>query len=410
MKFVRVLSVLSLIAICPLGVLDAVAQSVNATITGLVLDAQGAAVADATITITSDERKVVVRTLHSNSDGHYAAPSLPIGKYTLTAEKQGFKKFEHHGVILNVNDNISVDFSLEVGASTETVSVVADQLQIETQTATAAGLISPIEIKQIPLGTRNYEQLVALMPGVSNNSADQLYLGVSNPVGTTNTVSFSIGGQRNSANNWTVDGADNVDRGSNLTLLTYPSVDAISEFKVLRGQYEAEYGRAAAGQVNVVTKSGTSSFHGGAYEFFRNDVLNANNFLNNSRGIDRPPLRYNDFGYTFGGPFFIPKVYNTNKQKTFFFFSQEFRRVITSGTVTATIPTPAMLQGNFAHTVCTGRDASGACTAQGTQVTAISPAAQAYITDIFSKLPAPNSGTSTLLLHYQVRTTPARNC
>jgi Carboxypeptidase regulatory-like domain/TonB-dependent Receptor Plug Domain len=363
MKFVRMLSVLCLIAICPLGVLDAVAQSVNATITGLVLDAQGAAVADATITITSDERNIVVRTLHSNSDGHYTAPSLPVGKYTVTAEKQGFKKFEHHGVILNVNDNISVDFSLEVGASTETVSVVADQLQIETQTATAAGLISPIEIKQIPLGTRNYEQLVALMPGVSNNSADQLYLGVSNPVGTTNTVSFSIGGQRNSANNWTVDGADNVDRGSNPTLLTYPSVDAISEFKVLRGQYEAEYGRAAAGQVNVVTKSGTSSFHGGAYEFFRNDVLNANNFLNNSRGIDRPPLRYNDFGYTFGGPFFIPKVYNTNKQKTFFFFSQEFRRVITSGTVTATIPTPAMLQGNFAHTVCTGRDASGACTA-----------------------------------------------
>jgi hypothetical protein len=397
MKSVCALAIIFVLAVCSFGVSRAVAQSVNATITGLVLDSQGAAVTDASITITSEDRNIVVRNLHTNGDGHYAAPALPIGTYIVTAEKQGFKKTEHHGVVLNVNDNISVDFSLEVGASTETVSVTADQLQIETQTATAAGLISPIEMKQIPLGTRNYEQLVALMPGVSNNSPDQLYLGNSNPVGATNTVSFSIGGQRNSANNWTVDGADNVDRGSNLTLLTYPSVDAISEFKVLRGQYEAEYGRAAAGQINVVTKSGASSFHGGAYEFFRNDVLNANNFLNNTRAIARPPLRYNDFGYTFGGPFFIPKVYNTNKQKTFFFFSEEFRRVITSGTVTATIPTPDMLQGNFAHTVCINRDASGACTAQGTQVASIDPAAQAYITDIFSKLPAPNSGTFNLI-------------
>lgn len=373
------------------------AQNVNGAISGLVLDSQGAAVPDATVTITNEDRKTVIRTITTNGDGHYAAPSLPIGHYSVSVAKQSFKKSVRSGILLNANDNLAVDFVLEVGAATETVSVNADLLQVETQTAAAAGLITPVEIKQIPLGTRNYEQLVSLMPGVSNNSPDQLYIGVSNPVGSTNTVSFSIGGQRNSANNWTVDGADNVDRGSDLTLLTYPSVDAIAEFKVLRGQYEAEYGRAAAGQINVVTKSGTSSFHGDAYEFFRSDVLAANNFLNNRSNIKRPPLRYNDFGYTIGGPFFIPNVYNTNKQKTFFFFSQEFRRVITYGTTTGTIPTTDMLSGNFLHPVCLTRNSSGTCISTGTTVTNIDPVAQEYINDIFSKLPAPNSGTFNLV-------------
>ena len=373
------------------------AQSVNGTISGIVTDPQGAAVADATVTLTSQERNIVVRTLQTNSEGHYVAAALPVGKYSVSVEKTGFKKAVRGSIALNANDNITIDLALEVGAVTETVAVSSDALRVETQTATAAGLISPVEIKQIPLGTRNYEQLVSLMPGVSNNSADQIYLGVSNPVGGTNVVSFSIGGQRNSANNWTVDGADNVDRGSNLTLLTYPSVDAIAEFKVLRGQYEAEYGRAAAGQVNVVTKSGTSAFHGGAYEFFRNDVLAANNFFNNRNNIKRPPLRYNDFGYTFGGPFYIPGHYNTSKSKTFFFFSQEFRRVITYGTVTGTIPTQPMLQGTFAHPICLTRSSSGTCTSTGTQVATIDPVAQAYINDVFSKLPSPNSGVFNLV-------------
>ena len=397
MRILSCLFVLSLLGLSFLPASTLQAQSVNATISGLVLDAQGAAVAGAAITITSEDRHMVVRTLQSNADGHYAAPALPVGRYSVSVEKQGFKKAVRSGVVLNANDNIGLDFTLELGAVTETVSVAADLLQVETQTATATGLITPTEIKQIPLGTRNYEQLVALMPGVSNNSADQLYLGVSSPSGATSTVSFSVNGQRNSANSWTVDGADNVDRGSDLTLLTYPSVDAIAEFTVLRGQYDAEYGRAAAGQINVITKSGTKSFHGGAYEFFRNDVISANNFFNNSAGIKRPPLRYNDFGYTFGGPFYIPNVYNESKSKTFFFFSQEFRRVITYGTVTGTIPTADMLQGSFLHPVCLSRDSTGACTSTGTQISSIDPVAQEYINDVFSKIPSPNSGTFNLV-------------
>ena len=117
------------------------------------------------------------------------------------------------------------------------------------------------------MNNRNYEQLVALQPGVAYGGGDQLYIGVSNPTGGTNVVSFSINGQRNSANNWTLDGVDNVDRGSNLTLLTYPSIDAIAEFKTVRNSYNAAYGRSASGNINVITKSGARNFHGGAYDF-----------------------------------------------------------------------------------------------------------------------------------------------
>lgn len=370
------------------------AQEITGSISGVVLDASGAAIPNATVTVTNTDKNIVVRTLKTDEGGRYVAPFLPIGRYTVLVEANGFKKTQHTSITLNVNDKLTVNFTLEVGTVTEVVTVTASVLQVETRTATAAGLINPIEIREIPLNNRNWEQLVTLMPGVSSNASDELYIGTTNPSGQTNTVSFSINGQRNSANNWMVDGADNVDRGSNLTLGTYPSVDAIAEFKVLRGLYDAENGRAGAGQINVVTKSGGNGFHGNAYEFFRNDVIAANNFFNNSSGIRRPPLRYNDFGYTFGGPVYIPGHYNTNKDKTFFFFSQEFRRVITYGTVTAlAVPTTGMLTGTFLHPVCTVFAANGSCTTTGTQIATIDPVAQQYISAVFSKLPAPNAPT-----------------
>ena len=132
-------------------------------------------------------------------------------------------------------------------------------------------------------------------------------------------MNFSVNGGRSTSNNWTIDGADNVDRGANLTLLTYPSVDAISEIKTLRGQYSAQFGRSASGQVDVVTKSGSNVFHGSAYEFFRNNILNANAWGNKlvTPFTPRPILRYNDFGETIGGPVWIPHIYN-GKNKTFF--------------------------------------------------------------------------------------------
>src|SRR5438552_2407000 len=174
-----------------------------------------------------------------------------------------------------------MNFVLAVGAIDEKVTVEASELQVELQSPTASGLITGTQVRELSLNNRNYEQLVGLMPGVTYGGDDQLYIGTTNPnSGQSNQVRFAINGGRKSMNNWTVDGADNVDRGANLTLLTYPSVDAIAEFKVLRGLYSAEQGRGGAGQISVVTRSGTKDFHGGAYEFFRNDVLNANNYFN----------------------------------------------------------------------------------------------------------------------------------
>src|SRR2546423_2111337 len=349
------------------------AQDITGSIVGIVRDQNGAAVAGATVTVRETTKNIVARTLTTNEEGAYSAPLLQAGTYAVTVEAAGFKKYTKTDIQLNVNDRLSVDVALEAGAITEEVHVEAGATQVELQTATAGSLVSNIEVRELPLNNRNFVQLVTLLPGVSSTMTDQAYIGTTNPFGQTNTVSISINGGRTSQNAWTIDGADNVDRGSNLTLLNYPSVDAIAEFKVLRNHYSAEYGRSASGHVNVITKSGGHDFHGDLYEFFRNDKLNANPFFNNTTGrfttnptalapdvivpqgdpragklrTPRPVLRYNNFGYTIRGPVYIPGVYNKEKDKTFFFFSQEFHSVITSASLTATGPSAAERQGIF---------------------------------------------------------------
>jgi hypothetical protein len=370
----------------------AAAQEITGSIVGTVTDSKGGVVANASITITNASQLVVVRMLRTDDRGLYAAPLLPVGHYSVTAELAGFKKATRSGVELNVDDHLTVNFTLEAGSVNEVVTVQADALQVDLQTATAAGLISGTQVRELALNNRNYIQLVALMPGVTTGFAsDQIEIGVTSFTGLSNQANVSINGNRPTQNNWTIDGADNFDRGANLTLLNNPSVDSIAEFKVLRGQYDPENGRSSSGQINVITRSGESSFHGGLYEFFRNDVLNANNFFNNAAAIARPPLRYNNFGGTIGGPLFIPGVYNKDRKKTFFFFSEEVRRINTFSTLVATVPSVAERAGTFPTPVCTAVDSNGKCTAQTTQITAINPAAAAYIKDIFSKLPQPQN-------------------
>jgi hypothetical protein len=394
----RWLALLAFVAALLLAGSAAWTQEVTGSISGTVKDQSGAVVPDATVTFTNTDRNQIVRTVKTDANGNYTAPLLPLGHYSVSAEKEQFKKTSVGGIELHVNDHLVINLTLEVGSTAQTVTVEAAPEQVDLQTATPTGLISGTQIRELALGTRNYEQLVYLMPGVTYGGGDQLYIGLQNPSGETNVVSFSINGNRNSSNNWTIDGSDNVDRGSNLTLLDYPSVDAISEFKVTRGLYTADSGRASSGQINVVTKSGTKQFHGDAYEFFRNDDLDANSFFFNSSKTPRPPLRYNDFGYTLGGPVYIPDHYNTEKNKTFFFFSQEFRRVITYGAVTAIVPTAAELQGTFPTPVCVAFNAASGCTATSTQITTIDPTAQAYIKDIWSKVPpSTNSATNAIV-------------
>ena len=379
---------LSLLMVLPLVAERGVAQQVTGQIRGTVTDPSGASVPNATVVVTNTDRNQVVRTLHSSESGEYVAPLLPVGSYTVAVEAPGFKKLVKNDIVLNVSDTLQVNATLTIGNANEVVSVEADATQLNLENAAQEGLITGRQIRELPLNNRNYEQLITLQPGVTSSAADQIYVGTTNPSGQVNIVSFSVNGNRQSQNNWTIDGADNVDHGSNITLLVYPSVDAISEFKIERSNYGAEFGRSASGQINVVTRSGTSQFHGSAYEFFRNDALNAVNSYTKHTGGTKAVLRYNDFGGTFGGPLF--------RGKTFFFFSEELRRVTTPVTQTATLPSPAELSGNFATPVCTAIDAQGNCTATGTKITNINPISAAYIKDVFSKVPSPDA-TGTLV-------------
>jgi hypothetical protein len=364
-------------------------QGITGNIGGRVTDTSGAIVRDATTTITNVDQHLVVRTLTTDADGDYTAPLLPVGHYAISVEADGFQKIEHSAVALDVNQNLTVDFSLHPGDAQQTITVSSAALHVDLQSPQAQTVISSAQINELPISTRNYELLVSLMPGVSAGlNSDQLYVGAYGPSGF-NSTDFSLNGGRPTQNVWNIDGADNVDRGSNASLLAYPSVDSIQEFSVQRGQYGAEYGRSSSGQINVITKAGTDQFHGDFYEFFRNDVLDANNYLNNAADIPRPPLRYNDFGGTIGGPVIIPRFYNPVKKKTFFFFSEEIRRLITYPTFVAAVPTASERQGIFPLPVCL----NASCTQSGTAVTPIDPAAQAYLTDIINKLPLPNDPT-----------------
>ena len=380
-----------------------VAQDITGTIEGSVLDASGAGVPNARVTIINTERNQIARTSTTDSSGNYSAPLIPVGTYTIKAEAKGFKIVNHTGVVLNVNDDLKINLPLEVGSLTESVEVKADNAQVELATPAESTTITGTQVRELSLRTRNYEQLASLMPGVTANSTDELYIGNSAPAGTAATIPFSVNGNRNSANNWTVDGADNVDRGSNLTLMTFPSVDAIAEFKVERGLYTADTGRAGGAQVSVVTKSGTSAFHGDVYEFDRNNAFAANNWANNATRVNVvngvaqvPALRWNDFGGTIGGPVYIPGRFNKEKNRTFFFFSEEARRIITYTTFNPTLPTAGMLQGTFPQAVCittlTGC-ASGSTPVTQIPASQINPIAAEYIKDIFGKMALQSTNT-----------------
>jgi len=368
-------------------------QEVAGTISGVVRDPSGRVIAGAEITVLDTDRSVVRRTLRTSAEGHFSAPLLPIGRYRITADAPGFKTGEQSVMHLSVSDKLDVNFVLQVSGARETIRVT-DEAQ-----APSAGVITGTQIREFPLNTRNYSNLAALQPGVSDSNleSDQACIGTLGALqnsGAGISLPYAVNGQRASNNNWTLDGADNLDRGQNLSLLTTPSVDSLEEFRLLRSNYSPEFASAASGQVIAVTRAGTNQFHGSAYEFFRNDVLAANNFFNNRNGLPRPPLRYNNFGFTIGGPVPLPGASQRENNKTFFFYSEEWRRVIDYSTLyTGTMPSPAMLQGTFVNPVCTQPifdPATGACIGPTTtQITDLDPTAAAYIKDIYSKVPAP---------------------
>ena len=321
----------------------------NGSITGTVKDSSGATVAGATVVIASPDRGITRQTT-TNGAGDYNESALSPGAYDVTVSAAGFKKYEAKGVKLDVGEKARVDVALEVGAITTEVIVQGESVaQVETQSSELAGTVTGKEITQLELNGRNFTTLVTLVPGVSNQT------GMDEPqVGINGSVAFSMNGGRTEYNNWELDGGDNMDNGSNGTLNVYPSVDAISEFKVLTSNYGAQYGRNGSGTVEVETKGGTRAFHGDAYEFARNDFFNAQNYFNSpaagGTGV-APPYKKNDFGYTLGGPVTIPGVYNKDREKTFFFWSQEWRRDRLPASFNLPVPYSAERTGDFSD-VC----------------------------------------------------------
>ena len=295
-------------------------------ISGTVTDKSGAAVAGAEVVVTNTAGSLT-RTTTTNSDGAYVAAGLPGATYNIVVMAKGFQKYTAQNFVLDVAQKARVDVQLVVGAVNEEVVVTGESVaQVQTQSSEIGGTVNGTQIAQLQLNGRNFTQLATIVPGVSNQTGQD-----EGTVGVYGNVAFSFNGGRTEYNNWELDGGDNMDNGSNATLNVYPSVDAIAEFKVLTSNYGAQYGRNASGTVEVETKSGTKSFHGDVYYFGRNDFFNARNFFDpttdvNGKPLGAPPFKKHDYGYTVGGPVFIPDHYNSNKQKTFFFWSEEWRR------------------------------------------------------------------------------------
>jgi hypothetical protein len=320
-------------------------------ISGTVTDKSGAAVVGASVVISSTNGSATHETT-TNTDGAYVVPGLPGGSYNIVVTAKGFQKYTAQNVVLDVAAKIRVDIQLTVGAVNEEVVVTGESVaQVETQSSAISDTISGKQVSELELNGRNFTQLVTLTPGVVNQTGQD-----EGKVGVYGNVAYAVNGGRTEYNNWEVDGGDNMDNGSNSTLNVYPNIEAIAEFKVLTSNYGAQYGRNGSGTVEVETKSGGTSFHGSAFEYLRNDMFNANEYFNNAAGIPRPPYKKHDFGYTIGGPVYIPNHYNADKKKTFFFWSQEWRREKNPATISPiNVPSAAERQGNFSD-VCPGPD------------------------------------------------------
>jgi len=402
-----------------------IGQEVTGSIVGTVRDASGAAIPGATVTVSiPSQNNVVIRTVTTSDDGNFSVPNVPVNIYSVTIEAANFKRKVTTDVKVDVGQRRPVEVTLEAGSISETVTVEADRVAVEANTPTASTTINGDQIRELSINNRNFVQLVTLAPGVSADLADQVYVGTTNPEGQANIVSISVNGARSSQNTFTVDGADITDRGSNLTIQAYPSVDSIGEFRVLRSLYPAESGRSGGGQVNIVTRSGTERFRGSAYYFFRNESLNANDPLTNSTpalrqtlGVDpdtnkvkRRPFRYKNYGWTLGGPIYFFKFGDRDPDqspfgrwsRTFFFFSQEWRDDKRFPTLVSSVPTALQRAGQFTVPIClqaTGTTCTqvlaGSSTTPG-QLTNINPVAQQYIQHIYNNLPLPNNGVNGL--------------
>jgi hypothetical protein len=317
----------------------------SATMVGTATDTSGAVVPNTKIVIINEATAADVRDTVTNTAGIYSAPNLPPGHYTLRAEASGFSKFERTGIVLDVASTVKEDVSLVVGSTTQSIAVQADQIQIQTETNELSSVVTGSQIDQIDTNGRNVINLTELVPGAS--SAMPRF---QSALALNQNFNISFNGARYAHNDYLIDGGEIYNRGGGATMLVNPSQNAIAEFKVISGNAAGDEGMASSGgYVSMSIKGGTRNLHGQAWEYVRNDLFDANNYFAKQSGTPKPELRYNIFGFNAGGPVVIPSLYNENREKTFFFFNMEWRKLIQGNQIFATAIPSAAFGGNFGN-------------------------------------------------------------
>jgi hypothetical protein len=321
------------------------AQTTSASLSGSAKDAQGAVLPGATVTLISNTKGTELTTV-TDATGNFHFAYVPPDTYTLKVSLDGFTTMQRSPIPVNANDRITVAaFELQVGNVTESITVSGRASDIQLTSGERAATMEASAMQNIAVNGRSFFGLAGLVPGVIPNN--------DNPTQVSN---INANGQRSNSNNMTIDGVANIDTGDNGGNMAQTNIDAIAEFKILTSSYQAEYGRAVGAQVQVVTKSGTQNFSGSGYWYGRRSDWNANTWTNNRTGTKMAKSSRNDQGFTVGGPIYIPGVFNTEKKKLFFFFSQEFqRRKDPVGETRVTVPTALERQGDFSQS----RDSNG---------------------------------------------------
>ena len=311
----------------------AAAQTTTGRISGTAMDASGGVLPGVSISVVN-EATGLSRTATTDGQGAYVFVDLPIGTYTVKSELSGFKSAVRTGNVLNADGRITVDFKLEVGSVAESVEVTAAGETVNTTSGEVARVVDSEQVQNLALNGRNYMQLATLVPGspVLDTNALDIMTGLG--------INTSVNGSRTNASLLTVDGGFNMDSGSNNSQISNVGIDFIEQVSLKTSNFSAEYGRNSGASINVVTKSGTNAFRGSGYEYLRSDKLDANNFFNNSAGVAKPKLKYNDYGWSFGGP--------AVRSKLFFFGGEEWKKIRRQTTPTfRTLPTSAMETGDF---------------------------------------------------------------
>jgi hypothetical protein len=296
----------------------------NSTITGTVEDKAGAVIPGAEVTLTQQQTGFVTKAV-SNGAGNFTFNGLNVGTYDLKATAKGFNAYLQTGIVVNVSQTTRVDAEMTVGSVDQTVTVQSDVLTVQTDSNVISTLVSEEQITEIATENRNFAALVALGLGVSSTLPDS-----NTPTSVGASASFSVNGLRQSHNIWLIDGGEADDRGGAGGISILPSQDAIAQMETLSSNYPPDYGISSGATISLSLKSGTQNYHGEAWEFNRNTAFNANSYQNKNKATPTPraKLNYNIFGANLGGPLFIPGFYNTDKKKTFFFWNEEWRKLI----------------------------------------------------------------------------------